>query len=232
MTGPLSAVERRVIVSATKHKHPMDAEHRQGYWQRTYQAKAEHEVSWTQDSPEPSLTIVSAVAASLSSPIIDIGGGASHLVDFLVDRGYSNVSVLDLSSTALAMAQARLRGRAEAVDWIVADITTWMPAAQYEVWHDRATFHFMVTDADRSAYLIRLRQALALGGHAIIATFALDGPERCSGLPVMRYDSARLADSLGPEFILVSSRPHLHHTPWGARQSFQFSVFRRRLETP
>jgi len=205
----------------------MDTEHRQEHWQRAYQAKTEQEVSWYQDSPEPSLALVTAAAASLASPVIDIGGGTSHLVDHLVQRGFRNVAVLDVSSAALAKAQARFGASASAVDWIVADITAWTPTRLYEVWHDRATFHFMVTEGDRSAYLARLTQALAPGGYAIIATFALDGPEKCSGLPVMRYDSAGLADKLGPEFMLVSSQRHLHHTPWDSVQLFQFSVFKR-----
>lgn len=208
----------------------MDTKHRQDHWQRAYQAKAEHEVSWTQDSPEPSLALVTAAAPSLSTPIIDIGGGASQLVDRLLQRGYSRVAVLDLSSDALAKAQSRLGDQSHAVDWIVADITTWVPVRRYEVWHDRATFHFMVTEADRSAYLTHLRQALAPGGHAVIATFAMDGPETCSGLPVMRYNPAGLAGTLGPEFVLVDSIRHLHRTPWGALQSFQFSVFKCNLE--
>lgn len=206
----------------------MDTEHRQDHWQRAYQAKTEQQVSWYQDSPEPSLALVTAAAASLASSVIDIGGGASHLVDHLVQRGFRNVAVLDVSSAALATAQAHLGTSASAVDWIAADITTWAPTRLYEVWHDRATFHFMVTESDRSAYLTRLRQALAPGGYAIIATFALDGPEQCSGLPVMRYDPAGLADMLGPEFTLVSSQRHLHHTPWDSVQPFQFSVFKRR----
>ena len=187
-------------------------------------------MSWHQDQPEPSLTLVTAAAPSPESAIIDIGGGSSHLVDHLVQRGYRKVAVLDLSSAALARAQARLGAQAAAVDWIAADITTWTPAGRYDLWHDRATFHFMVTEADRSAYLARLRQALVPGGCAIIATFDLDGPEKCSGLPVMRYDAESLAGTLGPEFTLVRSERHLHRTPWGAVQAFQFSVFRRRPE--
>lgn len=220
---------------ATLRTHPpMDPEHRQDrlkdHWQRTYRAKTEEEVSWHQNSPEPSLTLIAAAAASPASPIINIGGGASCLVDHLVRRGYSKVSVLDLSSAALAKAQSRLGAQAAAIDWIAADITTWTPTRLYEVWHDRATFHFMVTEADRAAYLSRLRQALAPGGCAIIATFALDGPQTCSGLPVMRYDPAGLAETLGQEFMLVSSERHLHRTPWNSVQPFQFSVFRRRSE--
>jgi 2-polyprenyl-3-methyl-5-hydroxy-6-metoxy-1,4-benzoquinol methylase len=210
----------------------MGTENNQGRWQRTYQTKAERDVSWYQDQPDPSLRLVMHAAASLASPIIDIGGGTSHLVDHLAERGYSHVAVLDMSSAALATTQSRLGKQAVAVDWIVADVTTWEPAARYEIWHDRATFHFMVTEADRSAYLARLKLALAPGGHAIIATFALDGPEQCSGLPVMRYDSASLAETLGPQFALVATERHLHKTPWSAKQAFQFSVFRRQLEAP
>jgi SAM-dependent methyltransferase len=200
------------------------------HWQRTYRTKAEAETSWHQDSPEPSLTLITAAATSPASPIVDIGGGASCLVDHLVRLGYSKVSVLDLSSSALTRAQSRLGAQAATVEWIAADITTWTPVKLYEVWHDRATFHFMVTEADRTAYLARLKQALMPGGCAILATFALDGPETCSGLPVMRYDPAGLAETLGSEFMPVDSRRHLHRTPWGSVQPFQFSVFRRRPE--
>jgi trans-aconitate methyltransferase len=209
----------------------MDTDHNKDHWQRTYEAKAEREVSWHQDQPEPSLTLVTAAAPSLASPIIDIGGGSSHLVDHLVQRGYSRIAVLDTSPAALARSQARLGAQATSVDWIVADITAWTPAERYEVWHDRAAFHFMVTEADRAAYLARMRQALFPGGCAIIATFAPDGPEKCSGLPVMRYDPASLATMMGPDFTLVRSERHLHRTPWGAVQPFQFSVFRRQPET-
>ena len=209
----------------------MGTENRQGHWQRTYEAKAEQEVSWHQDSPEPSLRLVTAAAASLASPIIDIGGGTSHLVDHLVQRGYSHIAVLDVSSAALDTAQKRLGAQAAAVDWIAADITTWTPTDRYDVWHDRATFHFMVSVADRAAYLASLKLALSPGGRAIIATFDLDGPEKCSGLPVMRYDSESLANTLGQEFTLVGSERHLHQTPWGAVQAFQFSMFRRQSES-
>jgi trans-aconitate methyltransferase len=207
----------------------MDAENRQDHWQRTYQSKTEQEVSWHQDLPEPSLTLITA-AASPDARIIDIGGGSSHLVDHLLQRGYRKLAVLDLSSAALARAQARIGAAAAAIDWIAADVTTWTPTHRYDVWHDRATFHFMVTEGDRSAYLARLRQALVPGGCAIIATFAPDGPERCSGLPVMRYDSQRLAAVLGQDFTLIGSERHMHRTPWNVVQPFQFGVFRRASE--
>lgn len=219
------------LLAPVRTHPPMDPEPSQAYWQQTYRAKTEQQISWHQNTPEPSLTLVTAAAALRTSRIIDVGGGTSHLADHLVQRGYSKVSVLDVSSAALATAQSRLGAQAVAVDWIAADITTWTPTQTYEVWHDRATLHFMVTETDRSAYLARLRQALAPGGYAVIATFALDGPEKCSGLPVMRHDAESLSSVLGREFALAGSERHLHLTPWGSVQPFQFSVFRRRLET-
>lgn len=205
----------------------MDTQDRQEHWQGAYTAKTEREVSWTQDLPEPSLSLVIEAASSPDAPIVDIGGGSSRLVDHLVHRGFTNVAVVDLSSAALDHARTRLGPSGQFVDWITADITKWVPTQRYEVWHDRATFHFMVSEVDRSAYLACLRQGLARGGHAIIATFALDGPEKCSGLPVMRYDSARLAEAFGPEFLVIKSFCHTHYTPWGSPQPFQFNVLKR-----
>jgi trans-aconitate methyltransferase len=142
-------------------------------------------------------------------------------------RRFLDLTILDLSSTALSAAKERLGGdEAKCVQWIVADVTTWEPSRTYDVWHDRAMFHFMVAEPDRAAYLFRLTRALKPGGHAIIATFAPDGPERCSGLPVRRYDAETLGHALGAGFQLMSSRRHKHVTPWGAAQPFQFSVFR------
>jgi SAM-dependent methyltransferase len=134
--------------------------------------------------------------------------------------------VLDLSEAALTAAKTRLGGRAAQVRWLVADATTWEPSETYDIWHDRAAFHFLTEAHDRDAYVTRLRRALKPGGYAIIATFALDGPEKCSGLPVVRYDAASLGKLLGPGFTLMTARPHAHATPWGSAQSFQFSVFR------
>jgi hypothetical protein len=137
------------------------------------------------------------------------------------------VTVLDLSDAALQAAEARLAGRASQVHWIAADATVWEPVKVYDVWHDRAAFHFFTEDRDRAAYVGRLERALKVGGHAIIATFALDGPERCSGLRVVRYDPVSLGQTLGRAFQLVDTRRHSHATPWASNQSFQFSVFRR-----
>jgi trans-aconitate methyltransferase len=203
----------------------MQGKDRQTHWQSVYKAKDEREVSWFQDDAQPSLALVEEVA-SPSSAVIDIGGGASRLADALHERGFSDLSILDLSSAALAAAKARIGGGAERIQWIVADVTTWEPTRAYDVWHDRATFHFMVAESDRAAYLSRLVAALNPIGHAIIATFAPDGPEQCSGLPVRRYDAETLGQTLGRGFRLVSTRQHKHLTPRGVAQSFQFSVFR------
>ena len=205
----------------------MQSEGRQAHWEGVYTKKGENEVSWFQENPAPSLELIAQVGATSASAIIDIGGGASRLVDNLVERGFEDVTILDLSGAALEAAKARLGDRAAQVHWIVADVTVWEPLRAYDIWHDRAAFHFLTEDRDRTAYVARLERALKVGGYAIIATFAPDGPERCSGLPVVRYDPVSLGQTLGRAFQLVDARRHAHATPWGTEQSFQFSVFRR-----
>lgn len=205
----------------------MQSESRQAHWENVYTKKGENEVSWFQEDPAQSLELVAEVGASPDTAIIDIGGGASRLVDSLIAKGFRAVTVLDLSEAALMTAQARLGQGAASVRWLVADATTWEPSQEYDVWHDRAAFHFLTEEKDRAAYVTRLSRALKVGGHAIIATFALEGPEKCSGLPVVRYDAASLGQTLGPEFKLGHTLRHEHGTPWGSQQVFQFSVFRR-----
>jgi SAM-dependent methyltransferase len=200
---------------------------RQSHWENVYASKRENEVSWFQESPAPSLALIVEVRATPDSAIIDIGGGASRLVDHLIDRGFHDVTVLDLSAAALEASKARLGERAGSAQWLVADVTTWEPSRTYDIWHDRAAFHFLTEERDRAGYIARLKQGLKIGGHAIIATFALDGPEKCSGLPVMRYDAARLGQTLGTGFKLLQSHGNDHATPWGSHQQFQFSVFLR-----
>jgi SAM-dependent methyltransferase len=200
---------------------------RQAHWENVYATKGENEVSWFQQSPALSLELIMQAGAVRNSAIIDIGGGASRLVDHLVDQGFADVTVLDLSSAALETAKARLGERAGRVHWLVADATIWEPVKRYDIWHDRAAFHFLTDEKDRAAYIERLTRGLKAKGHAIIATFALDGPEKCSGLPVARYDAASLTQTLGPGFRPVQTQRHEHATPWGSHQVFQFSVFRR-----
>lgn len=204
---------------------------RQRHWEDVYATKGESEVSWFQETPALSLELIRLVGAIQNSGIIDIGGGASRLADGLVSQGFEDVTVLDLSAAALASARSRMGDKANRVTWVAADVTTWEPSRTYDVWHDRAAFHFLTDSKDQAAYMARLRRALRPGGHAIIGTFALDGPERCSGLAVSRHDAASLAATLGSGFELIDSRRHEHITPWGTPQSFQFSTFRREQDS-
>ena len=197
------------------------------HWQAVYTTKDENEVSWFQENPATSLRLIADAKASADSAIIDIGGGASRLVDVLLAQGYRALSVLDISAAALDTAKARLGPASANVDWIVSDITKWRPAKRYDIWHDRAAFHFLNDPADKAAYVARLTSAVAPGGQVIIGTFALDGPEKCSGLPVQRYDAKSLAETLGSSFALTDDFAEAHSTPWGATQHFQFSRFRR-----
>lgn len=200
---------------------------RQAHWQKVYATKAEKEVSWFQANPAPSLDLIAATGISTDAAIIDVGGGASQLVDSLLEQGFRRVAILDLSAKALEAAKNRLGRPGEAVDWIVADVTSWKPSSTYDLWHDRAAFHFLTEPTDRNAYVGSLKKAVRPGGHVIIATFAPDGPEKCSGLPIVRYDPDELASTLGPAFRLVDSKRHDHMTPGGNTQRFQFSRFLR-----
>jgi ubiquinone/menaquinone biosynthesis C-methylase UbiE len=199
---------------------------RRAHWETVYLTKGERDVSWFQESPTISLELIRATGVSTEAAIIDVGGGASRLVDALLHEGYSAITVLDLSEKALETSKARLGAVSAAkVEWVAADVTAWEPRQAYNVWHDRATFHFLTDPKDRAAYAERVLRAVRSGGHVIIGTFGLDGPEPCSGLPVVRYDSATIR--LGPSFGLSESRTHVHKTPMGAIQRFQFSRFRR-----
>jgi 2-polyprenyl-3-methyl-5-hydroxy-6-metoxy-1,4-benzoquinol methylase len=203
----------------------MNDSSRHAHWEQVYTTKGEREVSWFQECAEPSMELLRAAGANADTRIIDIGGGASRLVDTLVHDGFQQVTVLDLSEAALSTARARLGARAGNVQWIAADVTRWEPAQTFDIWHDRAAFHFLTENTDRAAYVNRLRRAVKPGGHVILGTFALDGPERCSGLAVVRYSGETLAYTLGADFRLVGTISHLHKTPWDSQQSFQFSTF-------
>ena len=205
----------------------MTASERQSHWQNVYLSKGGQQVSWTQFDPQPSLGLIEKFAAGRDASIIDIGG-ASRLVDALLAHGFATITVLDLSEAALQSARARLGEQGASVRWIAADATAWQPPLAFDIWHDRAALHFLVEESDRTAYVERLRAGVKPGGHAIIATFAPDGPEKCSGLPVQRYDPESLSRTIGSAFDLVEHQDHRHVTPWGATQSFQFSVLRRR----
>jgi SAM-dependent methyltransferase len=200
---------------------------RQAHWENVYTTKGEKEVSWFQENPAPSLELIALTRLSEDAAIIDIGGGASRLVDDLLVRKFRRLTVLDLSAAALAAAKERLSESGTEVQWVIADVTKWEPAQTYDLWHDRAAFHFLTDHADQSAYVDRIKRAVKPGGHVIIGTFAPDGPERCSGLPIVRHDATTLAKILGSDFVLTDTRRHDHATPWGTIQRFQFSTFRR-----
>ncbi len=197
------------------------------HWQRVYGTKAEQDVSWFEAVPTVSLRFLEAAGLSADTCVLDVGGGDSHLVDVLVARGLHCIAVLDISDTALARARARLGEASGVPTWIAADVTSAWSLKPMDIWHDRAIFHFLTDAQDRARYTAHMRDVLKTGGAAIIATFALDGPETCSGLPVARYSAETLAQELGSDFQLVESAPYLHHTPWGAAQSFQYSRFTR-----
>jgi|AntRauTorcE11898_2_1112593.scaffolds.fasta_scaffold17266_2 SAM-dependent methyltransferase len=195
-------------------------------WESVYRSKAESETSWFEDRPQVSLDLIAATGATIDAAIVDVGAGASRLVDCLLEQGFHRITVLDLSHTALAKARARLPDDAS-VEWVVANVLDWQPSEHFDVWRDRAAFHFLTDAADQEAYLQVMDRALVPGGHAIIGTFAPDGPEKCSGLPVARYDAALLAERLGPDYRLIQSLMHDHHAPWGSLQQFTFGLFRK-----
>ena len=197
------------------------------YWNKVYETKGEADVSWFQKNPEPSLEFIRLYAPDRSAAIIDIGGGASRLVDHLWADGFRNLTVLDVSSEAITIARHRIGKHGDSIQWIVSDATTWHPDDIYDLWHDRAVFHFLTESDDQSAYIRNLKRALKIGGYLVIGTFALDGPEKCSGLPVMRHSSLTLQNLLGSEFELIDSRTHDHQTPFQSTQNFQYCVFKR-----
>ena len=202
----------------------MDAK---SHWENIYQTKRADEVSWFQREPSVSLALIGKAAPDLTARIIDVGGGPSSLVDRLLSVGYSNLTVLDVSATALARARLRVGERTSHVAWIEADITSAaLPAASFDVWHDRAVFHFLTNAGDREAYIQRVRHAVRPGGHVIVATFAEDGPTRCSGLPVTRYSAASLHEEFDGGFQLLDSVRENHLTPAGHMQSFVYCLCR------
>lgn len=197
------------------------------HWERVYTTKAETEVSWYQPHSLRSLELIAAAAPDPAAAIVDIGGGASRLVDDLLARGYSDLTVLDVSEAALAKSRLRLGGTAGRVTWIATDITAWHPPRTYDAWHDRAVFHFLTEPTRQAAYLSALRAGTSTGSTVIMATFALDGPDKCSGLPVQRYSPATLAARLGPAFRLTHEAEEAHETPWGSEQRFSYAMFQR-----
>ena len=198
---------------------------RKAHLEAVYGRKKSNEVSWYQAEPRLSLQIIDEVAGGPKASIIDVGGGASRLVDRLLDRQFAEVSVLDLSGAALRETRARLGERGGRVNWIEGDIlNVALPKAAYDVWHDRAVFHFLTDPADRRRYVEQVRRSVRAGGHVLVATFAADGPQKCSGLEVARYSPDELHAQFGDEFRLLRSVSEDHVTPMGTTQKFVYCV--------
>ena len=200
------------------------------HWEKVYSTKSATEVSWFQEHADLSLKLIRNSKTPLSSPIIDVGGGASVLVDELLSTGYEDLTVLDLSGAAIATTKSRLGEDAVRVKWLEANILeAELPAQAYEVWHDRAVFHFLTDEKDRNTYVDQVLRAVKPGGLVIVATFAEDGPTECSGLPVMRYSVNELHAEFGAPFILLGHEEESHHTPSGKEQKFVYCFCRRAL---
>jgi SAM-dependent methyltransferase len=201
------------------------------HWDTVYRERGEAQTSWFRAHLDTSLRLIDALALPAQAPLLDVGGGRSTLVDDLLARGFTGVSVLDVSDVALADARRRLGARAADVAWIVGDVTeVELPPARYALWHDRAVFHFL-TGAERERYVAAAARAVRPRGYAVIATFASDGPGRCSGLPVCRYDAAALSAVFAPFFDAVSADRDLHRTPADHEQAFTYVVLRRHAPT-
>jgi 2-polyprenyl-3-methyl-5-hydroxy-6-metoxy-1,4-benzoquinol methylase len=196
------------------------------HWSAVYATKAADEVSWYQPTPETSMRLLSAVAAPTSA-VIDVGAGASTLVDVLLEAGWSDLTVLDVSATALNVVADRLGERHHDVSFIAADVLTWQPRRKYDVWHDRAMFHFLVATEDQQRYVAKVTDTVSPGGFLVLGTFAADGPTRCSGLPTARYSVDQLSEMFAPSFQLMLTEREEHVTPTGRTQPFTWVVLRR-----
>jgi SAM-dependent methyltransferase len=201
---------------------------KQTHWNKVYGTKAITAVSWYEARPAKSLELIRATGILPADPIIDIGGGASFLADELQKAGYQDLTVLDLSAEVLQKLRERLGTRGASVNLLHQDVTTFQPTRRYALWHDRAVFHFLVQREDRQRYVESLLKALRPDGHVVIATFGPARPERCSGLPIARYDAPALAAELGGDFELVASSLEIHRTPSGAEQQFLYCRFDRK----
>lgn len=193
---------------------------RKKHWENVYTTKPSTEVSWYQATPDLSLRLIRDTGLNKDAPLIDVGGGASTLVDALCEQAYTATTVLDVSASALAHARDRLVDRAPAVQWIEMDITVFNPPHRYQLWHDRAVFHFLTDQTDRARYVETMKKSLQPGGHVIIMTFAIGGPQKCSGLDIVQYDAEKLQMELGNSFKLLESGYEIHKTPAGSEQKF------------
>ncbi|MFC4528401.1 class I SAM-dependent methyltransferase [Dyella halodurans] len=200
----------------------------QTHWDTVYREKGEEQTSWFRPRLDASLQLIDALDLPRDQAVLDVGGGRSTLVDDLLQRGFVDVSVLDLSAVAMAEAKQRLGTQAASVRWIAGDVTAVeLPAARYALWHDRAVFHFLTEAAEQSRYVDAAARAVKPGGHLVVGTFATDGPERCSGMLVARYDAITLAAAFAPAFTQVTHGRDVHRTPSGHEQAFTYVVLRR-----
>ena len=200
---------------------------RKKHWGDVYQEKSPSEVSWYQKEPKLSLELIRCTNVASNEAIIDVGGGTSVLVDHLGKGGYTNLTVLDISENAIARAKKRLGDSAKSIEWIVSDITQFDAIQKFSLWHDRALFHFLTDPSDREIYVKALKNAIKPEGHLIIATFAIGGPEKCSGLEIVQYDSEKMIAELGDNFQLIEERKEVHITPANKEQKFVFFRFRK-----
>jgi SAM-dependent methyltransferase len=199
----------------------------QNHWEKIYTEKSPIAVSWYRPHLETSLELIELVAPDRSTSLIDVGGGESSLVDDLLARGYEDITVLDISRTAIDASRKRLGDDSGRAHWLVEDITqSDLPASRYDLWHDRAVFHFLTVPADRVAYVRQVARAVRRGGHVIVCTFGPEGPTKCSGLEVVRYDAESLHKEFGVRFLLLGSSKELHQTPSGTRQQFLYCYCR------
>jgi len=227
----MTAPRGRVLLyqPITESRAMSDHETRQAHWQQVWTTKDVDKVSWYQGDPAPSLRLIEIAGLRKGAGIIDVGGGQSPLAGCLAQQGFGNVAVLDISEAALAQAHHDLGGLGDDITWICEDVTRWRPVpGLFELWHDRAVFHFLTQSQEQQAYVQVLRTALAPGGWVVMATFAPDGPRTCSGLPVMGHDGASLSAILGSDFVLEDESREEHRTPAGNGQKFCWCLFRRR----
>ena len=197
------------------------------HWEKVYHSKQANEVSWTQEVPRTSLDFIDSFKLSKTAHIIDVGGGDSKLVDFLLAEGFENITVLDISANALEKAKERLGDKASKVKWVTTDVTAFEPSEAFDVWHDRATFHFLTTKEQIVKYLSVARHSLKHGGYSVIGTFSDNGPEKCSGLPVKQYSEETLVRELNAGFEKIKCVNENHITPFNTVQNFLFCSFRR-----
>jgi len=200
---------------------------RQEHWESIYKDKSPAELGWYQKQPVISLELIRKFAKDQSDYIIDVGGGASNLCDYLLDEGFKNITVLDLSSHAITCSQQRLGNKSALINWRIADVTQFVPDCTYDIWHDRAVFHFLTDKNDREQYRRVMEAATTPGSHVIVAAFTTGGPAKCSGLDVVQYDCEKLQVELGQKFVYIEERFEMHITPGGQKQAYGYYVFER-----